>query len=119
METRTVVRLKIAMENLCSPLLAVPLNPYATGPSMTSMWVVTVVEGKQDLHEIIPYGVFGDKSVVSLGLLNDGGEVATSAEFHEDVQDACIAIYVSVVIAYNVFVMKILENVAGEETTLA
>ena len=89
------------MKNLCSPLLAITtLNPYAASPSMTSIRVMAVVEGEQDLHEIIPYSVLGDKAVVSLGLLNDGREVATPAEFHENVQNSRIAVYVSVVIAY-------------------
>ena len=72
-----------------------------------SIRVMAVVEGEQDLHEIIPYSVLGDKAVVSLGLLNDGREVATPAEFHENVQNSRIAVYVSVVIAYDMFVVKV------------
>ena len=118
-KTRTVVGFKVAMKNLCPPLLAITtLNPYAASPSMTSIRVMAVVEGEQDLHEIIPYSVLGDKAVVSLGLLNDGREVATPAEFHENVQNSRIAVYVSVVIAYDMFVIEVLENIAGAETVL-
>jgi len=51
-------------------------------------------------------------------------EVATSAVLHEDVDNASVSAEVSVVVSYNVVVMKALENVStssllsvGDEVT--
>ncbi len=106
------------MKNLCSSLLAVSFGSYATRSTMASIWMMTVVEGKEDLHEVIPHSVFGDKSVISLCLLDDGAEVTTSAIFHEDVENASISVNVSIVIAYNVFMVEVLENVSSEHTCM-
>lgn len=73
--------------------------------------MMTVVEGEQNLHEVVPDSVFGYGPVLALCLLDDGGEVATTAVFHEDVENARVAVDVAVVIAYNVFVVKVLQNV--------
>ena len=81
---------------------------------MATVGVVTVVEGKEDLHEVIPDGIFWNESIMSLGLLYDGGEVTATAKFHKDIENARIAVDVSVMIAYNVFVMEVFEDVAGE-----
>ena len=80
---------------------------------MTAVWMVTIVEGKEDLHEVVPDGIFWNESIVPLRLLDHGGEVATAAKFHEDVENTRIAVNVSVMIAYNVFVMEVLQDVAG------
>ncbi len=77
--------------------------------------MVTIVEGKEDLHEVVPDGIFWDKSIMSLSLLDDGGEVTTATEFHEDVEDARIAIDVSVMIAYDVLVVEVLEDITGRQ----
>ena len=101
------------MKNLCSLVLPVAVrDAYTTCPAVSAIGMMAVVERKEDLHEIVPDGVFGNESVMPLGLFDDGGEVAASTEFHEDVQDACIAVNVSVMIAYNVFVMEVFEDVA-------
>ena len=98
---------------MCSLVLPVAVRgAHTTCPAVSAIGMMAVVEREEDLHEIVPDGVFGNESVMSLGLFDDGGEVAASTEFHEDVQNACIAVNVSVVIAYNVFVMEVLEDVA-------
>ena len=113
---RTVVGFEVTMENLGSLFLVLPVSSaHATRSSMTAVWMMAVVEGKEDLHEIVPDGIFWNETIMSLSLLDDGGEVATTAEFHEDVEYASIAVYVSVMIAYDVFVMEVLEDVSGEE----
>lgn len=81
---------------------------------MTAVWMVTIVEGKEDLHEVVPDGIFWNESIVPLRLLDHGGEVATAAKFHEDVENTRIAVNVSVMIAYNVLVMEVLQDVTGE-----
>lgn len=43
-----------------------------------------------------------------LRLFDDGGEIAAAAVFHKDIKDATFSVNVSVVIAYNVFVVKVL-----------
>lgn len=102
------------MKNLCSLLLVLSVcSPHATRSSMSAVWMMAIVEGKEDLHKVVPDGILWDESIMSLGLLYDGGEVTTTTEFHEDVKDAGIAVYVSVMIAYNVFVMEVLEDVTG------
>lgn len=70
-----------------------------------------MVEGEEDLHEVIPDGVFRNRSALALCLLDDGGEIATTAVFHKDVEDASVAVDVAVVIAYNVFVVEVLQDV--------
>ena len=98
---------------MCSLVLPVPVRgAYTTCPAVSAIGMMAVVKREEDLHEIVPDGVFGNESVMSLGLFDDGGEVAASAEFHENVQDARIAVNVSVVIAYNMFVMEVLEDIA-------
>jgi len=60
----------------------------------------------------MPDGVFGNWSVQLRSLFDDGGEVATAAVFHENVENSSVSINVSVVISYNVVVMKVLENIS-------
>jgi len=57
-------------------------------------------------------------------LLDDGGEVATSAVLHEDVENASVYVDLSVMVSYNVVMMKVLENIStcsllsiGDEVT--
>ena len=64
------------------------------------------------MNEIAPYGVLGNRSAMPLCYLDDVGQVSATTVLHENVQDARIAVNVSVVIAYNVFVMEVLEDVA-------
>ena len=49
---------------------------------------------------------------MSLSVLDDRREVAAPTVFHEDIQNACISVHVSVVITYNVFVVEVLQDVA-------
>jgi hypothetical protein len=63
----------------------------------------------KNLEEAVPDGVFGYRSVLFRRLLGNGGEVATTAVFHEN---PSVSVDVSVVVSYNVAMMKILENVS-------
>ena len=60
----------------------------------------------------MPDGVFGYGLVQFRSLSDDGGEVATAAIFHEDIENSSGSINVSVMISYNVVVMKVLQNVS-------
>ena len=101
------------MENLGSLFLVLPVSSaHATRSSMTAVWMMAVVEGKEDLHEIVPDGIFWNETIMSLCLLDDGGEVAIAAVLHEDVHDACFAVDVAVMVAYNMFMVEIFEDVA-------
>lgn len=111
--TRTIVWFQVSMENLWPPLPPV-IRPSTTASATVPVRVVTVVQGEENLHEVVPDGIFRDWPVLALGLLDDGGEVATSAVLHEDVEDACVAVDVAVVIAYDVFMVEVLENVTIE-----
>ena len=99
------------MEDLRSPLLVLSAPaPSATRPA-GRMWVVTVIESEEDLHEIVPDGVFWDGTAVSLGLFDDTREVAPAAVFHEAVEYPGVAVDIAVVIAYDVFVVQVFEDV--------
>lgn len=103
------------MQNLWPSLLSlfpIPGTAGTTRPSV-SIGMVTVIQREQDLHEIAPDGVFRNRSSGALGLFDDGGEVAAAAVFHDDVEDAGIAVDVAVVIAYNVFVVEVFEDISG------
>ena len=69
-----------------------------------------MVEGKENLHKVVPDGVFRYGSVLALGLLDDGGEVATTAVFHEDVEDAGVAVDIAVVVSDDVLVVQIFQD---------
>ena len=72
---------------------------------------VTVVESEENLHEIVPDRVFWDGTAVSLGLFDDAGEVAAAAVLHENVEDAGVAVDVAVVVAHDVVVVEVLQDV--------
>ena len=110
---RTIVGFQVSVQNLWPPFSPV-IRPPTTASATVPVWMVTMVEGKENLHKVVPDGVFWDGSILSLSLLDDGGEVATTAVLHEDVKDACVAVDVAVVIAYNVLVVEVLENVPIE-----
>lgn len=61
----------------------------------------------------MPDGVFGYGSVVFRSLFDDGGEVAATAVFHENVENSSVSVDVSVMVSYNVVVMQVFENVTG------
>lgn len=46
-----------------------------------------------------------------LRLFNDGGEVAASTVFHENVEDAGFTVDVAVMVADDVFVVEVFEDV--------
>jgi hypothetical protein len=73
--------------------------------------MMTVVQRQQDLHEVVPDRIFGYRSVVFLGLFDCHRKVPASAVFHQNVENAGIAIDVAVVVAYNMFVMQVFEDV--------
>jgi hypothetical protein len=73
---------------------------------------MTMLQRQQYLHEIIPDGVFWDGSVVFLCLFDYGREVPATAVFHEDVEDTCLSVDISVMISYNVFVVKVFQNIS-------
>ena len=108
---RTVVWFQVSMEDLGSPLLVLSAPAPSAACSSGRMWVVTVVEREEDLHKVVPDGVFWDRSAVSLGLFDDAREVAAAAVFHENVEYPGIAVDVAVVISYNVFVVQVFEDV--------
>jgi len=72
-----------------------------------------MVQRLENLEEIVPDGIFGYGTVLFRRLIDDGGKVATAAVFHEDIENSSISINVSVVVLYNVVMMKVLENVSA------
>ena len=54
----------------------------------------------------MPDCVFGYGSVQFRCLFNDGGEVAAAAVFHENIENPSVSVDISVVVSYNVTVMK-------------
>ena len=117
---RTVIGLQVPVQYLRPPpllririripVLAVPAAPAAAHPPMHRR-VVAVVEREEDLHEVRPDGVLGDGPAVALRLLDDGGEVAVAAVLHEDVHDAGVAVDEAVVVADDVLVVEVFEDV--------
>jgi hypothetical protein len=72
-----------------------------------------MVQRLENLEEIVPDGIFRYGAVLFRRLVDDGGKVATAAVFHENVESSSISIDVSVVVLYNVVMMKVLENVSA------
>jgi hypothetical protein len=73
--------------------------------------IVTVLECEQNLHEEIPHRLLCNRPTSAARRLDDGRQVPAAAVFHNDIQDAGFAVDMSVDIAYNVVVIKILENI--------
>ena len=48
---------------------------------------------------------------MSLSLLDDGREIAAAAVLHENIQDASLTINITVVVANDIVVVKVLEDV--------
>jgi hypothetical protein len=76
---RTIVRFYVPVKNR---RLSFALGSRAARPG-ASIWVVAVMQRQQDLHKIMPDGLFWNKAVVFLGLLDHGGQVSPSAILHE------------------------------------
>lgn len=72
------------------------------------------MQSKKCLHKVVPYCIFGYRSVMSLGLLDDGGQVAAATVFHEDVENSSVSVDISIMVSYNVFVMEVFEDVTVE-----
>lgn len=94
------------------------LSAYSV-PSITSATVairmMAIIQGEQDLHEVVPYCFFRYRTSESLGLLEDSREVASSTILHDDIQNAVLSINVAVMIAYNMFVMEVLEDISVQK----
>ena len=78
------------------------------------MWVVAVVECEENLHEIGPDGVCWDGAARALGLFDDGRKVAADAILHDDIENAGVTVDVAVVVADDVFVVEVFEDVPGD-----
>jgi hypothetical protein len=48
-------------------------------------------------------------------LFNDGGKVAPTTVFHKYIENSSVSIDVTIVIAYNVVMMEIFENISEKE----
>ena len=101
------------MQDLGSFLLPTitPITSRATCTS-GSIWVMTMIECEEKLHEVVPDCIFRNRSVMPLCQFDDVGEVAASTVLHEDVENTSVAVDVSIVISYNVLVMEVFEDVA-------
>lgn len=71
-----------------------------------------MLQSEKYLHKISPYCVFWDESALLGCLLNDAREVTAATVFHENIEDSSISIYIAVVIADDIFVVEIFENVS-------
>jgi len=116
MYERTVVRFEVTMQDLGTLILStftVRACARASG-SRVSIRVVTVAEGKQDLHEVVPYDLLGYRFVQPLRLLDRTRKVPAPTILHQNVENTSIPVDVSVVISYNMLVLEILQNIANE-----
>jgi hypothetical protein len=92
------------------------LHLSGTAPARTppmAIRMVTMKQRMQDLIEIMPNCVFRNRPARARGLLDDGGEVAAAAVFHEDVENAGVAVDEAVVIAHDVRMVEVLEDVSA------
>lgn len=76
-----------------------------------AIWMMTVMECEESLHEVVPDSVFWYWTIVFLGLFDNCGEVTSTTVFHENVEYSCIAVYVTIVIAYDMFMVKVFEDI--------
>ena len=75
--------------------------------------VMAIAQCLENLEEIVPDGVFGYWLVLFHRLIDDGGKVATTEILHENIEGSRTFINVSVVVSYDVVMMKVLENVSA------
>ncbi len=100
------------MKDLRPLLFPVTITSSDTAcPPVTAVRVVTIGKCEENLHEVVPDGVFRDESVVSQGLLDYGREVAAPTVLHENIEYACISVNMSIVVAYDVFVVEVLQDI--------
>lgn len=76
-----------------------------------------MMQRQQRLHEIVPNRIFWYWPIVLLRLFNDVRKVASTAIFHENVEYSSIAVYVAIVIAYNVLMVEVLEDITTDAWT--
>jgi len=76
--------------------------------------VMAMVQRLENLEEIVPDGVLGYWPVLFHRLIDDGRKISPAAVFHENIENSGISIDVSVMVSYNVIVMKVLENVSAQ-----
>ena len=100
------------MQYLWSSLLLVCTRQNGSATAQPPLSAVAIVQGEQDLHKVVPYRIFWYWPAVSLCLFDNAGQVSTPTILHKNIQDPRLPVNVSVVIAYNVFVMEVLEDVA-------
>ena len=72
-----------------------------------------MLERQKNLHEIVPDGVLWNRPAMPLCLLDDAREVSATAVLHENVENSGVAVDVAVMVADDVFVMQVLEDVTG------
>jgi len=73
---------------------------------------MAIVQRLENLEEIVP-SILGHGAVLFRRLIDDGRKVATAAVFHDHIESSGISINVSVMVLYNVVMMKVLENVSA------
>ena len=93
-------------------MIALPVTTRNTRPRIT-IWVVAIMQSQQDLHKVVPDGLLWYWAVMLLRLFDDRRQVSPSTIFHKNVQRACVAVNVAVVILYNMFVVEILQDIAS------
>ena len=74
--------------------------------------VVTITEGEQDLHEVIPYDLLGYGLVLPLRLLDYSRKVPAPTILHKNVEHAGVSVDISVVVFYDMFMLEILQDIA-------
>ena len=75
--------------------------------------MVTIIKGEEELHEVVPDGVFRNWAVMSLGLFDDAREVAAAAVLHKDVEDASFSVDIAVMVSDNILVVQVFQNISG------
>ena len=112
---RTVIRLYVSMQDLSAFFFAVctqTCNPGTNAArSAMSVWMVAMMKSEQNLHKVVPDGVFGYHATLFLCLFDDPREIPAAAIFHEDVEDARISVDEAIVVTNDVVVVKVFENV--------
>lgn len=80
--------------------------------------MMTVLKREEDLHEVVPDGLLRDRASGPLRRLNDRRQVTAATKLHEDIQDALVAVDMTVVVAYNVIVVQVFQDVASQDISV-
>ena len=83
-----------------------------------AIWVMAMVRSLENLEKIVADGALGVGGSLFRHLLDNGGEIATAALF-QNMENPSISINVSVMISYDVVMMKVLENVLSRHLLLS